>query len=77
MRQVPIFDATEIRTLQDVYKESANQATKLILSEVHSPQVLQELKGARLLFSVGKANLTNNFEEALLRSNSLLETWKN
>lgn len=72
MRQVPIIDATGIRTLKEVYKELQQKGTKLILSEVHSKQVLAELGDARLLFAVGKANVTGSFEEALKRCRNLL-----
>ena len=73
MRQVPIIDATGIRTLAEVYKESKHRGTKLILSEVHSQQVMKELQDARLLFSIGKANVTNSFQGALSRSMILLQ----
>jgi SulP family sulfate permease len=73
MRQVPIIDATGIRTLEEVNKESKHRGTKLILSEVHSLQVMKELQDARLLFSIGKANVTNTFQEALKRSLVLLQ----
>ena len=72
MRKVPIIDATGIRTLEEVYKESKHRGTKLILSEVHSEQVMKELQKARLLFAIGKANVTNSFKEALSRSSALL-----
>lgn len=72
MRKVPIIDATGIRTLQEVYKESIHRGTKLILSEVHSVQVMQELKSARLLFAIGKANVTGTFEDALERCRKVL-----
>jgi len=73
MRQVPIIDATGIRTLEEVYKESKHRGTKLILSEVHSQQVMKELQDVRLLFSIGKGNVTDSFEEALSRSIVLLQ----
>jgi sulfate permease, SulP family len=73
MRQVPIIDATGIRTLQDVFKESNNRGTKLILSEVHSKQVMKELQDTRLLFAIGKANVTNSFADAINRSKFILE----
>ncbi|MBS1666408.1 MAG: sulfate permease [Bacteroidetes bacterium] len=73
MRQVPIIDTTGIRTLKEVHKESKHRGTKLILSEVHSEQVMKELQDARLLFSIGKANVTQRFEEALSRSYVLLQ----
>ena len=72
MRQVPIIDATGIKTLQEVQKESAHRGTKIILSEVHSAQVLKEMKDTRLLFKVGKANVTETFADAIKRSNQLL-----
>lgn len=73
MRLVPIIDATGIRVLEEVYKDSKHRGTKLILSEVHSDKVMEELKKARLLFAIGKANVTNSFEEALTRSYVLLQ----
>lgn len=68
MRQVPIIDATGIRTLREIHKESKSRGTKLILSEVHSRQVMEELRTARLLFAIGKANVTDDFSRALKRS---------
>ena len=72
MRKVPIIDATGIKTIRDVYKESKQRGIKVILSEVHSPEVLQELKEARLLFGIGKANIKGTFEEAVRRSKEVL-----
>lgn len=72
MRQVPIIDATGIKTLEEVYSESKHRGTKLILSEVHSEQVLSELQSARLLFAIGKANVTSSFELAISRSEAIL-----
>lgn len=72
MRQVPIIDATGIKTIEEVYKESKHRGTKLILSEVYSQQVINALKDARLLFAIGKANVTGSFPEALERGNSIL-----
>ncbi len=72
MRQVPIIDATGIKTIKEVYKESKHRGTKLILSEVHSEQVMQELKSARLLFAIGKANVTNTLSQAIERGKVIL-----
>lgn len=72
MRQVPIIDATGIKTLEEVYKESRHRGTRIILSEVHSEQVFRELKDARLIFAIGKANVKENFEAAIERSKQLL-----
>jgi SulP family sulfate permease len=72
MRKVPIIDATGIRTIKEVYKESKSRGTKLILSEVHSERVWNELKESRLLFTIGKANVTDTFAGALQRGNTIL-----
>jgi SulP family sulfate permease len=72
MRKVPIIDATGIKTIKEVYKESEQKGTKLILSEVHSKQIVKELKEARLLFSIGKANVTHTFQEAIERSKAII-----
>jgi SulP family sulfate permease len=71
MRKVPIIDATGIKTIRDVHKESTQKGTKLILSEV-SGQIREELKEARLMFAIGKANITDTFRDALERSNVIL-----
>lgn len=73
MRQVPVIDATGIRTLEEVYKALKQRGTKLVLSEIHSEQVMKELQVARLLFSIGKGNVTKTFEAALSRSRQLLQ----
>ena len=72
MRYVPIIDATGIKTIEEVYRDCVRKGTKLVLSEVHSEQVRDQLKEARLLFAIGKANVQNTFEEALTRSEKIL-----
>ncbi len=72
MPNVPIVDATGIKTLTEVYKESKRKGTKLILSEVNSEQVIGELKKARLLFAIGKANVKKTLGEAIVRSKVIL-----
>jgi len=73
MRKVPIIDATGVKTINEVYRESKQRGTKLILSEVHSDQIREQLKEARLLFAIGKANVTDRFSEAIERSRVLLD----
>jgi len=72
MRHVPIIDATGIKAIQEVYKECKRHGTRLILSEVLSPQVLKELRDARLLFAIGKANVTDDLDASIKRSKELL-----
>jgi sulfate permease, SulP family len=73
MRRVPLIDATGLRALQEVYKESMHRGTKMLLAEVHSKQVIEELKNSRLLFAIGKANVTDSLEKALERCRTMLE----
>ena len=72
MRKVPIIDATGIRMLSDLNKETRSSGTKLMLSEIESGQVTQELQKARLLFAIGKGNVLPTFEKALIRSKVVL-----
>ena len=76
MRRVPIIDATGIRMLEDLHKESRHRGTKLILSEIESEQVILELKKARLLFTIGKGNILASFELALKRGRTILAEGK-
>jgi len=72
MRHVPVIDATGIQILKDVNEDIKANGTKLVISEVHSEQVMMELKKARLLFQIGKANFTDTFEKAIVRSEEIL-----
>ena len=72
MRHVPLIDATGIQTLKEVYEQALKEHTKIILSEVDSQQVKLELDKARLIFAIGKANITDTFEEALVRTKDIL-----
>lgn len=73
MGQVPVIDATGIKVIRDVYTEALGRHTRLILSEVNSQQVMEALRDARLLFAIGKANVTATFPQALERSKILLQ----
>ncbi|MCD6062448.1 MAG: hypothetical protein K0R82_359 [Flavipsychrobacter sp.] len=72
MRQVPIIDATGIKAIQDIYKDAIRDKTKIILSEVTSKQVRRDLNSTRLLFAIGKANVTSTFAHAIERSKSII-----
>jgi len=72
MDHVPVIDATGIRVLKDVYDDLNKKGSKMILSEISSEQVTDELQKARLLFRIGKGNVTPSFEIALKRANEIL-----
>ncbi len=71
MRKVPVIDATGIRVMKSIVKETAHRGTKIILSEP-DPRVLKDLTDARLVFAVGKANITDSLEEAVERSRVII-----
>ncbi|MGN6248430.1 MAG: SulP family inorganic anion transporter [Ginsengibacter sp.] len=72
MAYVPIIDATGIQTLKEIHKDCNKKHIKLLLSEVRSAQVLEELKEARLTFSIGKGNILSTFEKAIERAGVLI-----
>lgn len=72
MGNVPVIDATGIRVLKDVNNELQKKGSKLILAEVNSIQVTNELEKARLLFQIGKGNIKTTFEGALKRATDIL-----
>ncbi|MFT3947091.1 MAG: SulP family inorganic anion transporter [Agriterribacter sp.] len=72
MRQVPMIDATGIKTLRDVLHQTKQTKTKLILSGVAEGQVLSELQKSRLVFAIGKANVLPTFTLALERANQYI-----
>jgi SulP family sulfate permease len=71
MRNVPIIDATGINILRDVQASLQQSGTKLILAEVVSEQVMNELQQSRLLFTIGKANVLPSLEAAIERAKQL------
>ena len=73
MRNVPVIDMTGIRTIQEVYKECNARGIKLVLSGLKSEQVREELNKARLIFAIGKGNITDNLEDALARSEEIIK----
>lgn len=72
MQQVLMIDATGIKALQQIHATMKQKGAKLILSDITSKQILDELKTSRLLFAIGKANITNSFSQALERCRQIL-----
>lgn len=75
MGKVPVIDASGIRALEEVWKESKHRGTKLVLSEVTDEKLLAQFRSARLLFKIGKANILPDFEQALHRSRQLISAY--
>jgi sulfate permease, SulP family len=72
MRKVSLIDGTGIKALTDVYRDSKKHGIKLILAEVDSLQVMEELNKSILMFSIGKDNVTQTFAEAIERCGPVL-----
>jgi SulP family sulfate permease len=71
MRYVPIIDATGLHTLQEVFQETKNQDTKLILSGVQEG-LYKQLEKSKILFMVGKENVCPDIDHALARAETIL-----
>ncbi len=64
MRHVPTIDATGLHNLREIIKRLRTSGTKVILSGVQPP-VYAELEKARIIFMVGKKNVTSHIREAM------------
>ncbi len=73
MQKVPLIDATGIRVMRSVIQQMSHRGTRLILTETDE-RILKDLADARLVFAIGKANITNTLEKAIERSKILLST---
>lgn len=76
MRNVPIIDATGMRILKNVTEDANKKGNKLVLSEIRSEQVMSELKKSRLQFKIGKANITDTFEQSIKRTHEILRDYR-
>jgi SulP family sulfate permease len=72
MRNVPIIDTTGMHTLEEVEKECRGRKTKLILAEITSESLLEELHKSRLLFKIGKGNVVESMDKAIARSMQII-----
>jgi sulfate permease, SulP family len=72
MRFVPSMDATGLRTLEDLYDQSARDKTTLILSGVNQ-QLLNFFKDSGFLEKVGRQNIHENINLALDHARSILD----
>jgi sulfate permease, SulP family len=72
MRNVPLIDVTGIRVLKQIAGETKRHGTKLILAEITNPGIVKDLTDARLLFAIGKANITDTLPGAIERSKAIL-----
>ncbi|MCU0454467.1 MAG: SulP family inorganic anion transporter [Bacteroidetes bacterium] len=73
MRNVLSVDASGIRALEELHRDSERQGTTLLISGIHS-QPLVALERAGLLDVIGGKNINGNIDEALQRAGEILDT---
>ncbi len=71
MRNVLSVDASGIRALEDLHRDSMRQGTTMIISGIHS-QPMVALQRAGLLDLIGDDNVLGNIDEALTRANEII-----
>jgi SulP family sulfate permease len=72
MRNVLSVDASGIRALEDLHRQSTRQGTTVVISGIHS-QPLIALQRSGLLDVIGEENVVGNIDEALVRAGAILE----
>ncbi|MBN2487193.1 MAG: sulfate permease [Bacteroidales bacterium] len=71
MRNVPFIDSTGMHNFKDVIGELKQKHIRVILSGVRK-EVYDELEKARVVFMVGKANVFDNFPDAMKHAYNML-----
>ncbi|MDG5800154.1 sulfate permease [Marinilabiliaceae bacterium ANBcel2] len=71
MRHVPFIDATGINFLKEFYERMAFMGTRLIISGANQ-QVKKDLLKADLFSDIGKENVLDNIDDAIIRAEELL-----
>jgi SulP family sulfate permease len=71
MRYVPFIDATGVHNFKEAIKSLKSGGKRIILSGVQ-PDVRKELDKSRISFLIGKANIFDNFDAALIKAKETL-----
>lgn len=72
MRYVPVIDATGLHTLEEVFNQTKSQRTKFVISGV-SGRPLEMMEQTGLLEKIGKENVCESIEDALLRAEEIIK----
>ncbi len=76
MRHVPFIDATGIDNFRETIRDLQSGRTKILLSGVQ-PEVMTELERSRIAFLIGRANIFGQFDDALRKARSIVESREN
>ncbi len=72
LRHVPMIDATGLRALEEIIHRHHHEKTTVILSGVQT-NVRKSLRDTGLIDMVGKKNIVFNIDQALMRTQQILE----
>lgn len=72
MRHVPFIDGTGLQNLKQTIKDLKSRRIQIVLSGVQ-PEVLEELEKGGIRELIGGANITSNFDLALMRTELILK----
>jgi SulP family sulfate permease len=75
MKHVPVIDATGVRALEEVYKQSKQGGTVLILTEMQ-PFVHEKTEVMGFLEKIGKENVCETYADAVKRATVISESKK-
>ena len=72
MRHVPFIDETGLQNLKQTIKDLKSRRIQIVLSGVQ-PEVMEELEKGGINALIGTANITSNFDLALIRTEVILK----
>jgi SulP family sulfate permease len=71
MKSVPVIDATGIHALEEVYKQSMQNGTTLILTELQ-PNILAKMKAFGFVEKIGEENVCPLYTDAITRAEQVV-----
>jgi len=75
MRHVPFIDATGINRLKEIYKSLQSRGTRIIISGAND-DIKREFHKMGVYEDLGKYNICNNINEAILQGKKIIDTKK-
>ncbi len=73
MRHVPFIDSTGLNNFRETIRDLQSGHTRILLSGVR-PEVRAELERSRIAFLIGRANIFNQFDEALKKAKMIINS---
>ncbi len=73
MRHVPFIDSTGLNNFRETIRDLQSGHTRILLSGVR-PEVRAELERSRIAFLIGRANIFNQFDDALKKAKMIINS---